>query len=334
MTSRERIRRAIHFQHPDRLPHFLPDGGAIDLLWLWPPRLPPQKDWTRDGDKDWMTDEWGAVRYRAAGGVYGFGEVFKAPIEDITRQAEYELPERNNPADYGAWRKAIAENAVAGDPKYVLGVTAYGNFERSHMLVGLTELMIALYEHPEHVHALLDRLCDKQCECIRLCKEELGCDGVMYYDDWGLQDRLILSLEHVREFFLPRYRRAWDLAHELGMDVWMHSCGYTLDILPVLRDAGLNVAQLDQQENMGLDRLNAVLGGTLAFWCPVDIQRTMVEGSEDDIELYIKRMIETLGGHHGGLVSKTYPTPDDVRHEPVKIAAACRAFRKYERLGL
>ena len=29
------------------------------------------------------------------------------------------------------------------------------------------------------------------------------------------------------------------------------------------------------------------------------------------------------------MYSKTYPTPQDVHHDPAKIAAACAAFRKY-----
>lgn len=332
MISKERVKRAIHFTGPDRLPHYLPDGGENDILWLWPKGLPPRQEWKNEGDKDWMTDEWGSVRYRMARGEYGFGEVFKAPIEDITQQAAYELPDRNDPELFADWRTAIAENAAAENPKYVLGVTTYGNFERSHMLVGLTELMIALYEEPDHVKALLERLCEKQCACIRLF-HEMGCDGIMYYDDWGVQDRLIISLDQIREFYLPFYKKAWDLAHELGMDVWMHSCGYTIEVLPVLQEAGLNVAQLDQQENMGLENLDAALGGKLAFWCPVDIQRTMVTGTEADIERYVQRMIQTLGGHSGGLISKTYPSPKDVKHEPAKIAAACAAFRKYEHDG-
>lgn len=329
MNCRERVRRAIYFQGPDRIPHYLPDDGPDDILWLWPQGLEPQRDWTNDGDKDWMTDGWGAVRYRAAGGGLGFGEVFEAPIKDIACQADYVLPELNLPERFDGWRGDILENESSDNPRYVLGVNTYGNFERSHMLVGLTEIMIALYEHPEHLHALLERLCDKQCECIRLY-HDLGCDGVMYYDDWGLQDRLIISMDHICEFYLPHYRRAWDLAHELGMDVWMHSCGYTIEVLPMLQEAGLNVAQLDQQENMGLEELDREVGGTLAFWCPVDIQRTMVEGSLEDIDKYVRRMIGTLGNHNGGLISKTYPTPDDVQHSPEKIAAACAAFRKYE----
>ena len=328
MTSRERVRRAIHFQRVDRIPHYLPDGGENDILWLWPPRLPPKQDWTNQGDTDWMTDEWGAVRYRAAGGVYGFGEVHTPPIPDITGQAEYVFPELNAPVRFDDWRRQIAENAALANPKYVLGVHAYGFFERCHALVGLDNLFVAFYEAPEHVQALSERLCTKRLETIRLY-HALGCDGVMGYEDWGLQDRLMVGLDTIRTFFLERHRRMWGLAHELGLENWLHTCGYTIEVLPLFAAAGLDVAQLDQQENMGLENLDRALGGKLAFWCPVDIQRTMVEGSVGDVERYVQRLIATLGSHNGGLISKTYPTPNDVHQDPAKIAAACAAFRKY-----
>ena len=330
MTSRVRVKRAIHFQGPDRIPHLLPDGGENDILWLWPPGLPPKQDWINYGDEDRMTDAWGVVRHRTAGGLHGFGEVLAPPITDINRQAEYQVPELNDPARYGDWRKAIAANADSDNPKYVLGVMSYGNFENCHHLVGLDNLFMGLYEDPDHVRGLLARLAEKQRQCIRFYRQ-MGCDGVMGYDDWGLQDRAMIASEQLREFFVPHYRENWALAHSLGMDTWLHSCGYTIDVLPVLKEAGLDVAQLDQQENMGLERLDQVLGGKLAFWCPVDIQRTMVEGTTEDIRRYVRRMIHTLGCHNGGLISKTYPSPQDVRHAPEKVAAACAAFREYER---
>jgi hypothetical protein len=38
MQGLERVRRAIYFQSPDRIPHYLPDGQPNDIVWLWPPR--------------------------------------------------------------------------------------------------------------------------------------------------------------------------------------------------------------------------------------------------------------------------------------------------------
>lgn len=37
MTSRERVKRAIHFQRPGRVPCCLPDGRENDLSPAWPP---------------------------------------------------------------------------------------------------------------------------------------------------------------------------------------------------------------------------------------------------------------------------------------------------------
>ena len=128
---------------------------------------------------------------------------------------------------------------------------------------------------------------------------------------------------------MPHYRQNWKLAHELGMDVWLHSCGHIIDVLPMLIDAGLDVIQQDQQENMGLETLNERFGGKLAFWCPVDIQQTMINGSPAEVAAYAKRLIETLGSHNGGFVSMAYSSPKDVQHTSENIDAMCKAFRTY-----
>ena len=133
----------------------------------------------------------------------------------------------------------------------------------------------------------------------------------------------------VEEFFMPHYSANWGLAHALGMDVWLHSCGQIIEVLPMLIEAGLTVIQQDQQENMGLETLSEKFGGKVAFWCPVDIQTTMVNGTPDTVRAYARRMIETLGSHNGGFVSMAYSTPDDVQHSPENMAAMCEAFRTY-----
>ena len=329
-TSRELVKKAIRFQGPDRMPHRLPDNKEDDLLWLWMDRPSPARDWhSYDEDTDRMTDEWGTTFYRAAGGKLGRGEVYEPTIKDISRQAEYVLPDMNNPAYFEMARKLIEENNASDNPKYCLGVMPFSSLnEGTHNLMGLQEMFIAYYEEPDDLKAFIGRLAENQRESIRKLAE-IGCDGVMGYDDWGLQDNLMVSPDLIEEFFMPHYRENWALAHELGMDVWLHSCGQIMDVLPKFIDAGLTVIQQDQQENMGLENLSERFGGKLAFWCPVDIQRTMIEGSLEDIDAYVKRMVETLGSHNGGLVSMAYSTPADIGHTPEKLEAMSKAFRKY-----
>lgn len=62
---------------------------------------------------------------------------------------------------------------------------------------------------------------------------------------------------------------------------------------------------------------------------PLVIQQTMVYGSVQDIRAYVRRMIDTLGSHGGGLISMAYSSPDAVQQTPEKLAAMCAAFREY-----
>ena len=330
MTSRERVKHAVHFNGPDRIPHYLPDGKENDILWLWVPKPPPIQDWTNVGDTDEMIDCWGTKYQRAAGGGLGRGEVLQPVLPDITKQSEYQLPDLHNKEALAEIRHKIEENAASDNPKYVLCVMPYSSLnEGTHNLMGIENMFLAYYEHPDDLKAFIGRLAAAQEESIRILAE-LGCDGVMGYDDWGLQDSLMVGLPQIEEFFMPYYRTNWGVAHKLEMDVWLHSCGNIIDVLPLFIEAGLNVIQQDQQENMGLELLADKFGGELAFWCPVDIQKTMIEGTPEDVRNYAKRMIETLGGFNGGFISMAYSTPDDVHHSPGNMAAMCSAFREFE----
>lgn len=335
MTSRDRVKRAINFQGPDRIPHYLPDGKENDILWAAPwtvgAGLGPSdvQPWTNFGDVDRRIDAWGVTWERSANRSGDMGQAKQYAVRDIRQHGEYQFPDRNNPAYYVNHKKAIAENNQSVNPKYVLGVLGFSSLnEGIHNIMGLENMFLSYYEFPDELKALIARFADKQRASIRLLAE-LGCDGVMGYDDWGLQNRLMISASLIEEFFLPHYRDNWALAHELGLDVWLHSCGCIIDLLPAFVDAGLNVIQMDQQENMGLQNLAERVGGKLAFWCPVDIQNTLARGSIEDIENYVQKMMGTIGSFSGGLISMAYTTPEAINLDPKNVAAMCAAFRKY-----
>jgi len=326
MNSRERVKRAIHFQGPDHIPHYLPDGKKNDILWLWADLAPEIQPWTEYEGHQRRIDAWGVVWERV--NEETFGEAISWPVE-ITRQDEYIFPDDNNERYFSGIKAKIEENNRLEDAKYCLGVPGFSSLnEGTHNIMGLANMFAAYYDHPNELKGLIARLAEQQRQAFRILAD-CGCDGVMGYDDWGLQNRLMVNPKLINEFFMPHYRENWQFAHELGMDVWLHSCGYTIDILPAFIDAGLNVIQMDQQENMGLENLDQKVGGKLAFWCPVDIQKTMIDGSIEDVVSYVKRMIATLGNHQGGLVSMAYSTPESVHHTPEKLAAMSEAFRKY-----
>jgi uroporphyrinogen-III decarboxylase len=200
--------------------------------------------------------------------------------------------------------------------------------EGIHQIRSIEKMFLDFFQYPNDLKALIARFASHQRDSIHLLAQA-GCDAVMGYDDFGLQDRLMISLEMFVDFFLPHYRENWSLAHELGMDVFLHSCGHITALLPELIDAGLDVIQMDQQENMGLEELSKLFGGKLAFWCPVDIQNTQATAEPQDVINYVKKMMQTLGHHDGGLISMTYTTPEAINLPPENVSAMCKAFRTY-----
>jgi|GEM_PF-6644023 len=113
MTSRERVKRSLHFQGVDHIPHCLPDGKENDIAWLWIPKEPDRQIWTVEADGfERRIDAWGTIWTRPAGET-NHGEKTGLAIPDVTRQAECAFPGHNNPRHLEAAQTAITANSAA-----------------------------------------------------------------------------------------------------------------------------------------------------------------------------------------------------------------------------
>jgi hypothetical protein len=104
-----------------------------------------------------------------------------------------------------------------------------------------------------------------------------------------------------------------------------------VEILDDLIEIGLDVIQMDQQENMGLELLGERYGGRITFWCPVDIQATMVRGTVEEIRAYCRRMVRVLGRPEGGFIARWYSDPAGAGHRREAIDAAAGEFVRLSR---
>lgn len=322
MTSRERVRRAVRFEGPDRVPFMLPDAYGSDFVSAKATPDPNHQP-TVLGENEWK-DEWGCVWVRLTGDKTK-GQVKVHPLTDYALLDDFEFPDYKNPARYEKARTVVTENR---DDKFVLGKPPLSFIHVLEYLRGHEAAWTDPYDHPDELGRLLDRLADIAIDGIdRLA--ELGADGIISCDDWGLQDRPMVSPKIFREFWKPRYKRVYHHAHEKGMLTFLHSCGYIIDLLDDFIDAELDVIQMDQQENMGLENLSRRFGGRLCFWSPVDIQNTMITGSVDDVRAYARKLIDGFGRFNGGFIATWYTDPDAVKHSWEKINAMAETFVEY-----
>ena len=316
MTSREIVTRTVRFQGAPRIPYELPPEYGTDFAGVG---MNPSPDMRQQSGRD----EWGCLWANI--GVCKLGEVKEFPLKDWRDWDRLSIPDVRDPK---RWQNLAGARERCGD-KFMLsgGVSLY---ERAHFLRGLENLWCDIHEYPAELGRLLDVLVDMNLYAIEQYAK-VGADGLMWCDDWGLQDRFMIAPASWRQLWKPRYARVYRAAHDAGMLTFLHSCGHILAVLDDFIEIGLDVIQLDQQQNMGLETLGRRFGGRIAFWCPVDIQNTMAHGSLDEIRAYARQMVNTLGRPNGGFIARWYGDPAGAGHRQEAIAAMCDEFMKINR---
>ncbi len=326
MTSRERVKRAVLFEGPDKVPCALPEPYRNDFTGGGPLAKPVMK-WEQNVDYvQRQTDEFGCVWEKLAGDKT-MGQVVEFPLDDYSKLASFKFPNYKEPDRYKHLPEMIEKNKR--EEKFFLAGIPFSLIHRLEYLRGHEAAWTDPYEYPEELENLLDILSDIAIDAIDMLTELGGVDGIISYDDWGLQDRPMISPDIFAKFWAPRYKRVYNYAHKKGMLTFLHSCGHITDLLPHLIDAELDVIQQDQQENMGIDILSKRFGGKICFWDPVDIQGVMIRGSVEDVRAYARKLIDSFGRFNGGFIAKWYPDPDAVEHSWEKIHAMCQEFMEY-----
>ena len=79
---------------------------------------------------------------------------------------------------------------------------------------------------------------------------------------------------------------------------------------------------------MGLKILAERFSGRITFWCPVDIQTVMANGTSDEIRAYCRKMVRTLGTEKGGFMVKWYGDPKSAGHRQESIDVMSEEFLK------
>ncbi len=318
MTSKEIVKRTVKFEYPERVARSIPPEFGNDFGGIG---MNPSVD-ARPRTKGIKNDEWGAVWENI--GICKMGEVKSCPLENWNDWDKLNIPDVDAPHRWKDAERQSVENARSD--KFIIagGISLY---ERIHFIRGLENTWMDIYLEPANLKMLIALLVDMNLKAIEHYKM-LGADGYMFCDDWGLQDKLMIDPEKWREFWKPAYAKVYKAAHDAGMLTFLHSCGYIVEILDDLIDAGLDVIQMDQQQNMGLELLSERFSGRITFWCPVDIQNMMCRGSLEDIRVYAREMFKKLSTPAGGFIAGYYGDPVGAGHSSEAIKVMCGEFIK------
>ncbi len=300
MTSYEIVRRAIEFETPERLPIRFAALGVDDTYGVplrnaagWEPSRPDE-------------DEWGCIWHKPdpETGIANMGQPRGHPLDSLDHMDEINWPDPHDPARYADIEQALAE----ADDKYVLVGCGYTLFERMHYLYGMDKLFIAMYEQPEEVHELAERVLAFPVGVA----QEIGrrfkgrVHGFTMTDDWGTQENHFIAIPMWREFFKSRYARLFDAIHQAGMHAWMHSCGHINEVIQEWIDCDLDVVNLQQPTNLGIEEIGRRYRSRICFESLCDIQMTLPWRPAEEICAEASLLLQQWATPEGGFILSDY----------------------------
>lgn len=200
-----------------------------------------------------------------------------------------------------------------------------GVLEQSVYLCGMEKFLLDIHGNPEFIEALVEAvttfLCDFWEEWLAEAGEWLTI--VMLGDDYGMQDRMLISPRSWRKLIKPRLERVVQSIKKVtDSKVMLHSCGSITPIIQDLIDVGIDVLNPVQPraKNMDHEFLKAEFGEQVCFHGGIDIQHVLPRGSSDEVKKEVERVTGSLGRNGTGFIfSPAHNIQADTPPENIKI---------------
>lgn len=313
MTSRERVKRTLRFDPPDRVPRDLwaLPGVSRDrrteldtLLAQYPSDFaspgvaygPGKQTSGTPSVVGSYVDEWGCPFTVAENGV--IGEVKQPPLADWSALDALRPPDEI----LATIDLALVDAGCAATESYVKAGTTVRPFERMQFLRGSEALYMDLAWGTADVIRLRDLVHGFFLREIDLwCRTDV--DAVSFMDDWGSQQNLLISPEMWREIFKPLYREYCAMIHRAGKAVFFHSDGHIRAIIPDLIEIGVDALN-SQLFCMDIEEIGRQFQGRITFWGEIDRQWVLPFGTPEDVASAVRRVRTALDDGRGGVIAQ------------------------------
>lgn len=171
------------------------------------------------------------------------GGTFPAPdgatITDLSQwQDQITIPDINT-IDWSDVQ--IAASEVDRNENLVSGFVEMGLFERTCLLLGMENALVAFMLEPEALFELIGAIADYKISLIEKFDEEADLDLVWYGDDWGAQENLFMLPDTWRKIIMPHTRRMYDRMKRRDIIINQHSCGKIESIFTNMVEMGADI---------------------------------------------------------------------------------------------
>ena len=213
-----------------------------------------------------------------------------------------------------------AAEAAAGALPDGMGLIGFsgGVLEWSSNLLGLEGMMLLLYDDPDLVRAVVDRVGQTIFDAFRVFCEMEKVFAIWLGDDMGFKTATLLQPQHLRNYILPWHKRYAELAHQTGRLFLLHSCGHVEAVMPDLIDeVRIDAKHSFEDVIVPVEEFKRRWGARVAVLGGVDVD-LLSRGTQEDVRRRTRQILEACapgGGYacgSGNSITNYMPTENYV----------------------
>ncbi len=170
-----------------------------------------------------------------------------------------------------------------------------GPFEHMSHIMSLEGLGLALYDAPDLVQAVADKVGGLMAAFYRHLCDLDRVIALFQGDDMGFRTSTLVSPEVLRTFVLPWHKRFAEMAHDRGVPYFLHSCGNVVAIMDdLIEDVGIDGKHSYEDAILAVQDFQARYGDRVAVLGGLDLN-ILGAATPDEVRQKTRFLIETCG---------------------------------------
>lgn len=239
-------------------------------------------------------------------------------IEDFER---YQFPSKSD-FDYTKFEQV---RSLLPEGMGVIG--QYGDiFTMTWEMMGFEAFSLAIYENPDLVRILNDRLGELVLSMFEYYAQSDAVDVIWYSDDIAFTQGLLVSPETLHQYLFPWLKKIGDLARQADKPFMYHTDGVLWDVMEDILACGVDALHPIEPKAMDIAEVKRRYGEKLCLIGNVDVD-LLARGTPDEIRNRVRFNIENVGYNGGYCVGSGNSIPEYVRFE--NYLALLEAAKEY-----
>lgn len=186
-------------------------------------------------------------------------------------------------------------------------------FELMHPVCGHEYMLMGMALDPDWVKDMVKTYAELTIQCWEILFSQEGYpDGIWFYEDMGYKERPFMSPQMYKEIIQPAHKRTISWAHDKGLPVIMHSCGFIEPLLPDMVEAGIDCLQVIEVK-AGMDplRIHKQYKDHLSLMGGIDV-RALYSNDRKIIDTELESKVALLKEGFGFILHSDHSIPNTV----------------------